>query len=94
MVHDLTLRLLLLLLIASLRLIWHYICRENALLRLFAFDLERSKWAEQLVHTTRRLIMALIEGILLLVSIHCRVHMGRYNMLLDLRTLLTRIASI
>ena len=93
MVYDLTLRLLLLLLIASLRLIWHYICRENALLRLFAFDLERSKWAEQLVHTTRCLIMTLVD-ILLLVSIHCRVHMGRYNMLLDLRTLLTRIASI
>ena len=82
-----------LLLSAALRLIRHYIGGENALLRLFAFDFEGCQRAQQLVHLSGCHVLA-VHNLILVVTVHGRVHMGWYDMLFNLRALLSLIACI
>ena len=82
-----------LLLAAAFRLIRHYISGENALLRLFAFDLEGCQRAEQLVHFAGCHVLA-VHNLILVVTVHGCVHVGWYDVLFNLWALLSLVACI
>ena len=84
----------LLLRLSTLPLAGHYVGRENALLCLLPLDLESSQRAEQLVDAPRRLVLARCHSSLVLITVHCRVHVRADDRLFKLWTILAGVARV
>ena len=79
---------LLLCLRTTFDLIRHNVSRENALLCLLPLNLKCSQRAEQFVNSPRWLVLASIYRGLVLITVHCCVHVRVDDRLFKLWTLL------